>query len=116
MAVDWDRAVLAPIEKVFGEGKSPDKQPMFYPALGAKYPIDGVFDAAYRDVDFSDPLTGATSAQPVLGVRLALFDALFKPPPTQNDQVYIPSVGMRFVVTEVRPDSHGWAKLMLSEM
>ncbi|WP_033063827.1 head-tail joining protein [Pseudomonas sp. GM18] len=112
MAIDWDKAVLEPLEAVFGEGKEPDKRPMFYPAVGARYPIDGVFDAAYRDVDLADPLVGATSAQPVLGVRLSIFEV----PPAQDDQVYIPSVDKRFLVMDVRPDSHGWAKLMLSEM
>lgn len=116
MAVDWDKAVLAPLEKVFGEGGRPEGQPMFYPAVGPRYPIDGVFDAAYRDVELADPLTGATSTQPVLGVRLSLFSEMLKLPPAQDDQVFIPSVSKRFLVMDVRPDSHGWAKLMLGEM
>ncbi|WP_154914233.1 hypothetical protein, partial [Pseudomonas fluorescens] len=104
MAVDWDKAVLAQLEKVFGEGGDAGNQPMFYPATGSRFPINGVFDAAYRDVDLADPLTGVTSSQPVLGVRLALFKALLKEPPAQDDQVYIPSVAKRYLVLDVRPD------------
>jgi hypothetical protein len=55
---------------------------------------------------------GVTSTQPVLGVRLSTF----REPPVQDDEIYIPSITKRYLVMEVRPDSHGWAKLMLSEM
>ncbi|WP_154914254.1 hypothetical protein, partial [Pseudomonas fluorescens] len=102
--IDWDALVLGPLETIFGEGQRPEGQVTFYPAGRQAYPIDGVFDAAYRDVDLADPLTGVTSTQPVLGVRLALFKALLKEPPAQDDQVYIPSVAKRYLVLDVRPD------------
>lgn len=110
--IDWDSLVLGPLETIFGEGEQPGGLPMFYPVGGSGYAIDGVFDSAYREVEMIDSMVGVTSTQPVLGVRLSIFLA----PPGQDDEVYIPSVGKRYLVTEVRPDSHGWAKLMLSEM
>ncbi|MCO7569373.1 hypothetical protein NJH78_05255 [Pseudomonas chlororaphis] len=110
--IDWDSLVLGPLEEIFGEGGRPAGKPMFYPAGAVPYEIDGVFDSAYREVELVDPLVPSTSTQPVLGVRLSSFRA----PPMQDDQVFIPSVSKRYLVTEVRPDSHGWAKLMLSEM
>lgn len=110
--IDWDSLVLAPLETIFGEGQRPEGQVTFYPAGRNAYPIDGVFDSAYREVELIDPLVGAASTQPVLGVRLSMF----REPPVQDDEVYIPSISKRYLVMEVRPDSHGWAKLMLSEM
>lgn len=104
--VDWDANVLAPLEGVFGE-------PVNYKtAAGAAVAgVVGVFDAAYRDVDLSDPL-GTTTITPVLGVRLAQFTN----PPVQDDTVQIPSANATYVVREVRNDGHGWAKLMLGKM
>ncbi|WP_110947419.1 head-tail joining protein [Pseudomonas bohemica] len=112
MAIDWDKVVLGPLESVFGEGDSSGDSIMFYPDGAAPYAIDGVFDAAYRDVNLVDPMVDANTTQPVLGVRLSIFHAQ----PQPDDQVYIPSTGNMYLVKEVRPDSHGWAKLMLGVM
>jgi hypothetical protein len=71
-----------------------------------------VFDAAYRDIHLVDTLVDANTTQPVLGVRLAIFLV----PPISDDQVFIPSTGSMYLIKEVRPDSHGWAKLMLGKM
>jgi len=114
--IDWDSLVLGPLETIFGEGEQPAGKVMFYPVGGTGYAIDGVFDAAYREVEMIDPMVGITSTQPVLGVRLSTFRVPPRVPPTQDDEVYIPSVAKRYLVIDVRPDSHGWAKLMLSEM
>lgn len=114
--IDWDSLVLAPLEGIFGE-VAPDAKPiMFQPADGsAAYPIDGVFDAAWRDLEVVDPL-GATGTLPVLGVRLSRWVALGKREPQQDDQLTIPRTGKTYIVKEVRPDSHGGAKLLLGEM
>lgn len=103
MPINWDAAVLEPLAGVFAE-------PVAYTtAAGAALSgIQGVFDAAYRDVDLSDPLA-TTTIVPVLGVRLAIFTTA----PAQDDIVQVPSVNSTYVVREVRPDGHGWAKLML---
>lgn len=114
--IDWDSLVLAPLESIFGEGEPAAEPIMFQPAEGgAAYPIDGVFDAAWRDLEMVDPL-GATSTLPVLGVRLARWAALGKREPQQDDQLTIPRTGKTYIVKEVRPDSHGGAKLLLGEM
>lgn len=107
MPIDWDANVLQPLEDVYAE-------PVIYTsAAGIPLPgIVGVFDAAYRDVDLSDPL-GTTSIVPVLGVRLALF---VDQDPAQDDIVQVPSVGLTYVVRQIRKDGHGWAKLMLGRV
>jgi len=112
MAIDWDKVLLGPLEGVFGEGDQAGGSVMFYPQIGTPYAVDGVFDAAYRDVNLVDSMVDANTTQPVLGIRLAIFRA----EPLQDDQVYIPSTGNMYLVKEVRPDSHGWAKLMLAVM
>lgn len=105
MAIDWDAAVLGPCEAVFGEPAT------YIPASGASYPITGVFDSAYKDVTLIDVGLDANAVQPVLGVR----SALFMSKPVQGDQVRIPSVGKLYLVRDVRPDGHGWIKLMLAD-
>lgn len=106
MPIDWDANVLQPLEAEFAEAVN------YTTAAGVAISgILGVFDAAYRDVDLSDPL-GTTTITPVLGVRLALFTA----DPAQDDTVQIPSVNTTYVVREVRKDGHGWAKLMLGKV
>lgn len=104
MAIDWDELVLAPTIGVFGE-------PVVYtPAGGASFTANGVWDREYREIILLDPAAPADSALPVLGVRVNQFAT----PPAKNDTVFVPSVGLNYVVRDVRPDGHGWAKLMLS--
>ncbi len=114
MAVDWDKAVLGPLVKVFGEGQGDDEDPpiMFYPDGGRPYAIDGVFDAAYLDIHLIDTSVGTNTVMPVLGVCLSIFEVA----PIADDQVFIRSTGNMYLIKEVRPDSHGWAKLMLGKM
>ena len=113
MAIDWDAAVLGPVSDVFGEGDPADATswPEYRPAQGAPFQLRGaVFDAEYLEVVQDGDIPTATY-KPVLGVRLALFAV----PPRADDLVFIPSVGKLYRVTTVRPDGHGWAKLILME-
>ncbi|MEA9997055.1 hypothetical protein QN383_21750 [Pseudomonas sp. AA4] len=110
--MDWDGLVLAPLAEIFGEGLQAGGHIMFHPYGGTAYAIDGVFDAAYRDVHLIDTGIDANAVQPALGVRLVIFAT----PPAPDDQVFIPSTGNTYLIKEVRPDSHGWAKLMLGKM
>jgi hypothetical protein len=112
VAIDWDKAVLGPLAAVFGEGVQADGPIMFYPDGGLPYAIDGVFDAAYRDIHLADTMVDANTVQPVLGVRISIFPVA----PIPDDQVFIPSTGNMYLIKEVRSDSHGWAKLMLGKM
>jgi hypothetical protein len=113
MSVDWDRFLLAPVMAVFGEDLlSASTLPRYMPAApgaAAFDLVDAVFDREFQEIVMIDEVPNATM-RPVLGVRLALFAA----PPVQNDKVFIPSVGVTYIVREVRPDGHGWAKLMLN--
>lgn len=103
--IDWDRAVLGPLEAVFGE-------PVTYaPAAGGGFDVSGVFDAAYREVELAGGI-GITTETPVLGVRLSQFATA----PEQGDRLTIQRTGLTYEVREVRPDSHGAARLMLNEV
>ena len=105
MAIDWDSAVLAPLEKVFGELVT------YLPAIGNSFPVFGVFDEAYREVDLAGGMA-VTTEMPILGIRLSLFAIQ----PKQGDQLTILRTNVTYVVKEVRPDSHGAAKLMLNQV
>jgi len=105
MPIDWDAKVIGPLENVFGEPAT------YLPAVGTAYAITGVFDSAYKDVTLIDIGIEANAVQPVLGVRASAF----RVPPLQGDAVRITSVGKLFLVRDVRPDGHGWIKLMLAD-
>jgi hypothetical protein len=104
MAIDWDGVVLGPVVTVFGEPA------LYSPADGAAYSITGVFDEAYQQIRLEDGQIPITTDLPVFGVRLAQFAT----PPRQGDQLSIVSNGTAYAIREVRPDGHGWAKLMLN--
>lgn len=107
MPVSWDKVVLGPLMGVFGEVVT------YMPAAGGAYAISAVFDDAYlKEVMFEDASQGVTEVSAVLGVQLSQFSAL----PVQNDKLSVASVNTTYVVREVRPDSHGGAKLMLSKV
>lgn len=107
MPISWDKMVLGPLMGVFGEAVT------YMPAAGGSYAISGVFDDAYlKEVMFEDASQGVTEVSAVLGVQLSQFTAT----PAQNDQLSVASVNTTYVVREVRPDSRGGAKLMLSRV
>jgi hypothetical protein len=118
MAVDWSRLVIGPTVEVFGVRVLFNSGEHFFD-------ITGVFDEAYLELTplgrggddtetFSLGSPGAiTSERPVLGVQLSQFPHY----PKQGDTLEIlegEQRGERFVVKEVRPDGHGWAKLPLN--
>jgi len=107
MAVDWDKHVLAPTVAVFGEDQA--KRPVYTASDAPPVEIDGVFDEAYREVDLVDTGVGANTVMPVLGVRLVQFAR----DPRKGELIAIPGVAKEYVIKDVRPDGHGWAKLML---
>lgn len=116
MAIDWDAELLGPVMSVFGEGNPADSStwPLYTPAGGTAFQLaDAVLDRAYTDITLADDGSDNTTRKPCLGVRVALFGDT---PPQQSDTVYIPSVGLNFIVRDVRPDGHGHARLLLMEM
>ena len=107
MPIDWNAEVLGPLMGVFGE-------PVAYrPLAGGVVQITGIFDDAYlKEVMFEDASPGVTTVSAVLGVQLSQFPVA----PVQNDQLYVASMGGTFLVREVRADSRGGAKLLLSRV
>lgn len=103
MALDL-AGLTRPCLDVFGE-------PVVYaPAAGGSIAVNGIFDEAYREVTAAGDGSAVTSESPVLGVQLGDFPAV----PLQDDQLTVTRTGETFAVKEVRPDSHGWALLMLN--
>ena len=76
--IDWDGLVLAPLASTFGEPAT------YTPAGGSPFPIIGVFDEAYHELDLAGGMP-VTTAEPVLGVRTAQFAS----PPQQGDTLTI---------------------------
>lgn len=107
MPIDWNAHVIGPLMGVFGE-------PAIYTPLGgAAFQLTGVFDDAYlKEMMFEDGSTGTNTVSAVLGVQLSQFPT----PPAQNGSLTVISNGATYLVREVRPDSHGGAKLMLSKV
>lgn len=109
--IDWDALVLAPNFAVFGESM----QLTYTPKAGAAFPIDAVFDSAFRELTLIETDPAMNTVGPVIGVRLAQFAAQTPPvTPAQGDRVLIPRIAATFVVRNVEPDSHGWALLRLN--
>ena len=107
MSINWSAEVLGPLMGIFGEAA------IYTPQNGVAFPVTGVFDNAYlKDVMFEDASMGVTSVHAVLGVQLSQFPV----PPAQNGLLFVTSVNTTFVVKEVRVDSHGGAKLILSKV
>lgn len=113
MAIDWDGTVLGPVMGVFGEGTpdgDPESWPLYTPRQGPAFRLaDAVFDREFREIVLQGDGSEISSRKPVMGVRLALFPS----EPLQRDQVYVPSIDMTFTVSEVQPDGHGHALLIL---
>jgi hypothetical protein len=107
MSIDWDTLVIGPLHGIFAESVT------YMPFSGAPgLPITGVFDDAYlKEVMFEDASSGVTEVSAVLGVQVSQFQTS----PVQNDQLQVKSTGAVYLVREVRPDSHGAAKLLLSK-
>jgi hypothetical protein len=109
--IDFDALVLGPVMGIFGEDLA-HGLPVYTPAGHAAFDLaDAVFDDAYSALMLQDGAPETNTLEPVLGVRLALFPV----PPAQNDEVYIPRVGITFIVRDVQPDGHGHAKLILMQ-
>lgn len=98
---DLTRAMSAIVLTTFGE-------PVVFHLEGQAAPIDGtgVFTAIHQDVDASTGVP-VSMVQPVLEVRQADLPAT----PTEGDAVTVQ--GVLYLIVEVRPDGHGFLKLML---
>lgn len=104
MPIDWDKHVVGPTIEVFGEPIT------FFPDDNSQgFTRKGVFDEGYLDVTAASG-QDITSARPVVGIRLIQFPQK----PEQDWQLVREKTQKRYVVKEVRPDSHGQALLLLN--
>lgn len=93
-----------PVLAAFGEDI------VYSPAVGGSLTIRGVFDDAYQaSITLEDGSAGWTSTNPTLGIRQSDLPA----PPKRNDRLVIR--GLRYMVIDAHPDSHGWYRLTLGE-
>lgn len=98
---DLTRAMSSVVLNAFGE-------PVVFRLEGRAeaLPGRGVFTAAHQEVDARTGVA-VSMVQPVLEVRQSdLPDT-----PTEGDAVTVQ--GVRYLIVEVRPDGHGFLKLML---
>ena len=98
---DLTRAMSSIVLTTFGE-------PVVFHLEGQAAPIDGtgVFTATHQEVDASTGVP-VSMVQPALEVRQADLPAT----PTEGDAVTVQ--GVLYLIVEVRPDGHGFLKLML---
>ncbi|MEA2756949.1 MAG: hypothetical protein QOJ54_3238 [Aliidongia sp.] len=82
----------------------------YLPATGGTIRIIGIYDDAYDDVSIDGAGSRIVTTSPVLGMQPGDLPA----PPLRGDRLIVQSTGETFIVKEVRPDSHGWAQLMLN--
>lgn len=110
--IDWQQKTLGPLVNVFGQSVVYTRGSERH---AIEYPLSGIFDEAYLDVDAADGLQVATRT-PCLGINLA--DLPFTP--AQKDNVLIkaagstPAVDILYIVKKVREDGHGGCKLLLN--
>ncbi|MBS1067255.1 head-tail joining protein [Gluconobacter cerinus] len=107
--VDWDLLVLGPCQDVFGEPARWQSGPS-----GDWIDITGIYDEGFRPVDLIGVEDGMTpshisSSAPMLGIRTSQFVRL----PEQSDLIEIR--GKTYRVREVKPDSHGGARIELND-
>lgn len=106
--IDFDKIVLGPLMRTFGESS----QPLYrFGGAGAAVELpDAVYDEAYVEVVEPENGPPITSTTPVIGVRLALLSQA----PAQGDTVYVPRVNETYMVNNIEPDGQGWALLKLT--
>lgn len=138
MAIDLDTLVIGPTVQIFGTAGTftpmvpvldrggnqtlgTDGEPIRQ--AGTPYAVTGVYDDQFLEVTpgGNGPFTatdaldlgapgGISEAMPVYGVQLSAMQTA----PAQGDQITLGST--TYVVREVRPDGHGWAKLLLNAL
>jgi hypothetical protein len=120
IGIDWNRPVIAPTVGIFGD------QVDHQPAYGAAFPITGVFDEAFIELTphgpggidtenfvIAYPTASASRCRCSASSSPSSWEAAARRPPTL---ISGPESGRRFVVKEVRPDSHGDARLLLNDV
>jgi hypothetical protein len=100
--------VHGPVMQAFGEVA----RVQYTPAGGSPILVDGIFDEGARPVRLVDD-PDVNEVAPLLGVRLSQFPAGFNPRNAKDDTFVVTRAGVTttYVVTDGKPDSHGWAQL-----
>jgi hypothetical protein len=102
--IDWQKAVIGPNIRVFGEPAQ------YLPVVGLPFSLSVIFDDAFKVVTMSRDGTEVLSTFPAVGVNLADLPR----DPAQGDKLRVR--GGTFLVREPRPDSHGGAMLILNRV
>ena len=118
MAIDWDETVLQPVIGLFGEASGPVRRPIpVYTSTehGITFPIDGVFDEAYRGIAAEAGMPEA-DAHPLFSIRAAALPVGLRPEQEDTIVLFSSQYGQtrRYVVNNVRPDGHGSIHLDLN--
>jgi hypothetical protein len=83
-------------------------------APGRRCALDapGVFDDAYKALVIqADGEPAIAAVDPVIGVQVELWPVQ----PLKGGTILIPRTGVTYMVADVQPDGHGWAKLLLTQ-
>lgn len=107
--MDIDGLILGPCFAIFED----TEELTYQPATGGSFPINAVFDEAFKDID-PTPGIEVTTARPVAGIREAEFIAQGKALPNQGDYIVRNLTGRTYQVQEPRADGHGWQLLILN--
>lgn len=103
MGIDWDRMVLGPTVKVFGETVT------FTPAGGQPIDLQLVYDEGNRDVSLAGG-SALNSSNPIVSGQVSVFPV----EPEQGDRVLILRTGDLFVVGDINEDGKGSVTLSLN--
>jgi hypothetical protein len=103
MGIDWDRMVLGPTVKVFGETVT------FTPAGGQAVDVQLVYDEGNKDISLAGG-SSLNSSNPIVSGQLSAFPV----EPEQGDTVLIVRTGDLFVIADVNEDGKGSVTLSLN--
>jgi hypothetical protein len=136
VAVDFDDLVNAVVVSTFGVKTQTGATATYTPKGGTAFPLDGVYDEAWREVDISRAGRGmgfaVSTTRPAFGCRLSQFPSGVAP--AQGDTLTLSAdiateggspisdesgdgLGLetQFTVADVRPDGiSGWVLLILN--
>lgn len=117
-ALDFDALVAAPVLEAFGDVAQLGGPATYTPQAGAAFTIDGVFDAAWRELEFRGSRHGASlpvsTTKPAFAVRLSDFPAGVEP---ALDDTLVRFNGETYRVGDIRPDGVSgstWTYLILN--
>jgi len=106
--IDWDSIVINPLVGVFGQSG-------FLTQAGQTYPLSGIFDEVYTNIDVVDGMP-VTTKMPCFSISLTEIVVI----PKQKSKLFIPASfgaplnNTNYIIREVQNDGHGWCRLLLN--